>query len=453
MANVSLPLTSGPIWRPLLALSGPNIVGTSIQSAISITEAWFLGGLGHLALAGVALVFPIYMLANMLSAGAIGGAVAGAAARARGAGDDDRASSVLRVALVIAIFGSLTMTAIMLVLGPMIFRALGGQGVVLALALEYSETLFSGILLMWLFNMAASVLRGSGDTVRPARAMILIAVSHILLSFILVRGAGPIPGFGMQGAAVALVVSYGLGAGVLLAHLFGVRSPVAPRLRLGVDWAVMFPILRSGLLAGSQSFLTVLTALLVTAIVGRLGAAALAGYGVGVRLELMMVPVIFGFGGAMIAMAGANVGAGNRARAIAIAWRGSGLAGVVVGGIGILFALFPDLWSGLFTTNSGVMESCRNYLRVVGPFYVFFGVGLAVYFASQGLNTLFWPVMGTVVRLIVVCVVVGGVAFWGQPTETSVFWAVAIGMVSYGVFNCVMLRFGPWRPQVQSIPG
>jgi len=417
----------------------PGITASVIQASMGVTEAYFVGALGPVALASVALVFPIFMPAGMLSAGAIGGAVSGATARALGAGDVARARIILRAAVGIALAGAAVMSGVMLLLGPAIFRLLGGDGAVLDGATAYSTWLFAGIVTVWLFNMTAAVIRGGGNLTLPMCTLGLAAALHIVLCFVLV---GP---FGLEGAAMALVLSYAAGMVVHVAVLARPSAQVRLTLAGGLGRDVVAPLLRSGLTAGAQSFMTIGIALIVTGMVGRLGTEVLAGYGIGVRLELLMVPVIFGIGSGSIAMVGANVGAGQRARAIGIAWRGAFATAVMVGGIGITVAAHPPLWSEIFTADADVAAATTTYLRIVGPFYGFFGLGLALYFASQGLDSLIFPVLGTVLRLAVL--VTGGIVLtaFGMFSAEAMFVVVALAMVVYGGFIATALHFGPWR--------
>ena len=205
----------------------------------------------------MALVFPIFMLAGMLSAGAIGGAVSGHTARALGAGNQAKAEMILRLSILISLAGGGVMAAVMLSWGSAIFQGLGGSGEVLAGARAYSDPLFSGIVAIWLFNMTAAVIRGGGNMVVPARTMTLVTVSHAGLSLVLVMGVGPIEGMGLRGAALALVLAYAAGT---LANLIVLSRPGA-RVRLhpgrGIDLAIIPPVLRSGLTAGLQSVVTI----------------------------------------------------------------------------------------------------------------------------------------------------------------------------------------------------
>jgi len=431
-------VTDGGLLRPLLRLALPNIAATLIQAAMSFIEAWRLGALGSVSLAAVALVFPLFVLSNMWSAGAIGGAVSGSAARARSAGDRVRAAAVLRAAVVIGCVGGVVVGGLVVSLAVPMFTLAGGQGAVLRDAVAYGQTLFAGIVIIWLFNMTAAVSRGSGDMRTPFIAIVLAAVTYWVTS------APLIDGFGTVGSAMALLVGFGGGLAVMVAAILFGFTPV-PLVWGGVPWAVIGPILRNGLLAASQSVATILAAMLATAYVARLGDAALAGYGIGVRLELLLVPVVFGIGGAAIAVTGARVGGGRRALAIRGAWLAAFMAAALVGAIGVLTALWPELWRGWFTDIPAVAAVTDHYLRVVGPFYGFFGLGLCLYFASQGLNTLFWPVFGTFLRLAVVAAGVGALSLQGAPNLSHLLMVVAAGILTYGGVIAAGLHWRAWR--------
>ena len=443
-ANQRSVLLSGPVWPTLLRLATPNMIGVLIQSMIGIVDAWFLGQLGRTALAGVALVFPLFMLQNMLSAGAIGGAVAGATARALGAGDQARAEAVLRAAIVIAFGGSAAMAVLFLGFGSAIYGFLGGSGAVLQAALAYSDVLFAGVVALWLFNMLSSVLRGLGDTLRPALGLALVTAVHLPLAWLLIGGAGPVPGLGMRGGALAIVLAYAIGTVALFVYMLGRHAPLRLRVRK-VSWALLQQILRPGIFAGSQSVLTIASFLLITAMLGRFGEAALAGYGIGARIEILMIPIIFGFGGASIAMVGASVGAGDRDRAIGIAWRGSFASALLVGGIGLFLAIFPSVWAELFTDDAEVASVTRHYLQIVGPCYAFFGLGLSAYFSSQGLGSLFYPVLAAWLRFVLIAIGFAMLVLADYFNATAAFGVVAFAMVAYGSFVGIALYLGPWR--------
>src|SRR5258706_7278748 len=163
----------------------------------------------------------------------------------------------------------------------------------------------------------------------------------------------------------------------------------------------------------------------------------------GARLEYLQIPLGFGLGSALVAMVGTNVGAGNLARARRIALVGATLAFALTETIGLLAALGPHVWLGLFTDDRDVLAAGAVYLRVVGPTYGFFGLGLALYFASQGAGRLLWPLLAGLLRLLIA---VGGgwiVLRW-TSSMSGLFAALALGLFVYGVMLAAAVGSRAW---------
>lgn len=181
-------LLKAPIATLLWRLAGPNVLAVGMMSAVTCVDAWVLGQLGTAALASLALMFPFQSLMQMMAGGAIGGGVASAVARALGASDHAGAEAAAWHGLLIA----LTLSSVfMFVLGAFcepIFAALGGTGAALDGAVAYAQIAFGGAAALWLMFSFSAILRGTGDTVTPARAVIVSSTAQILLSIALTLG-------------------------------------------------------------------------------------------------------------------------------------------------------------------------------------------------------------------------------------------------------------------------
>jgi putative MATE family efflux protein len=439
-------LLEGPVARTLLRLAAPNVLVMVLQATVSTLDAVFVGWLGSAALAGVSLVFPLVMLMQTMSAGGMGGGVASAVARALGAGRRAEADALVVHAIVIALAMGGAFTLGLGLAGPALYHAMGGSDQVLSAAVAYSRVLFGGALAYWLFNTLGSAIRGSGNMTVPASVMVASGLLYVALSPALILGWGPLPRLGIAGAAAASVLSFSVGSAALLAFLYSRRSLVRPTLRArGLRWALFREILRVGAPGTLNTVLTNLTVVILTALVGPFGATALAGYGMGARLEYLQIPIVFGLGSALVTMVGTSVGAGDRARAVRVAWIGAAMAAGITGGIGILAALFPQAWLGLFTTDPAVLAAGSQYLTIVGPFYGFFGAGLALYFASQGAGRLLWPLLASATRLVIAGV--GGwlAARWLGGGPSGLYAAMAAALVVLGVINVIAIHLGAWR--------
>jgi putative MATE family efflux protein len=448
-------LLEGPIVSTLLRLATPNVLVMLVQASVGLIETYFVAKLGTDALAGMALVFPVLMLMQMMSGGAVGGGISSAIARALGAGRRADANALVAHALVIAIgFGLLFMLAV-LGGGRWLYSAMGGSGASLTAALTYSTVVFSGAILIWVFNSLANVIRGTGNMVVPAAIASAGAAGLIPLSPCLIFGWGLFPRLGIAGGAVAVIIYYGVGTVALVAYLRAGRSVV--RLSF-VDvrfrWPLFHDILRVGAVAALVTVQTNLTIAIATGFVGRFGPAAIAGYGTGSRLEYLLVPLVFGIGGPLVAMVGTNIGAGQRDRALRAAWIGAGIAAGLTEIIGLSAAAFPHAWLSLFGTDPAMLDAGSRYLRAVGPFYGLFGLGLALYFASQGAGRLLWPLLANLTRLAIAA---GGgwlALRWGGGVS-HVFVALSVGLAAFGLMNAGAVSsgalFGPiaWpRPRI-----
>jgi MATE family, multidrug efflux pump len=443
-------LLEGPIARTLLRLAAPNVVVMAVQAAVSTGEAYFLGWLGADALAGVSLAFPLIMLMQTMSAGGMGGGVSSAVARALGAGRRSDADALVLHALVIATVMGACFTGAIVLGGSVLYRAMGGTGGALAAAVAYSNIVFGGAIAVWLFNTLASVIRGTGNMLLPASVVVGGAALTLGLSPALIFGWGPVPPLGIAGAAAGLVAYYAAGSLILLAYLLSGRSLV--RLSLSdarLRWRLFGEILRVGAPSLVNNVQTNLTVVLLTGLVGPFGTTALAGYGMGARLEYLQIPLVFGFGSALVTMVGTNIGAGRRARAERIAWIGAGMAAILTEAIGLGAALAPRAWLGLFSADPEVLEAGATYLRIVGPVYAFFGLGLALYFASQGAGRLLWPVLAGFSRLIVATVGGWMAIHWFGGGLTALFAVMALAFVVFGITLPLAVRSGAWRRATQ----
>jgi putative MATE family efflux protein len=441
-----------PIVPTLLRMAWPNIVIMLAQASTGLIETFWVARLGTDALAGMALVFPVVMMVQMIANGAMGGGISSAIARALGGGRRDEADVLVLHAVVINVTLGLVTSFVMLAFGRSIYRALGGTGGELEAALIYSNVVFGGIVLFWLLNGLAAVIRGTGNMIVPAAVICAGVIFLVPVSPVLIFGFGPIPALGIAGGGVALLLFYATGSGVLAWYILSGRNLARLRwchLRL----SLFCDILRVGAVSAIQSLQTNFTIALATALVaGAAGVNAIAGFGTGARLEYLLVPVVFGIGAPLVSLVGANMGAGQQQRALRIALTGGALAFALTEIIGLTAAIWPERWLALFSAEPDMIKVGSAYLRIVGPAYGFFGLGLSLYFASQGAGRLFWPLFYGLIRVFIA--IVGG---WAALRLTGslnwMFAALALGLVVYGVAVAAAIRSGAWFRSSSTIQG
>lgn len=436
----------GPVFPTLLRLATPNVLGLFANTVVIGFDGYIVGRLGADALAGVAIVLPLAMLMLHMSAGSLGGSTTAVVARALGAGDAPLAAQLARNAVLLGLLASVLFT--LLCAGPWLYAALGARGPVLEQARAYAAVLFGGAAAIWSVNVLAGVARGSGQMGAAALALVGTTAMHLLLCPVLVFGAGPVPALGVAGAATSTVVTNGVAALALLAWLSRRGSPVrplAPAARAGDGTfrrilqialpSAMSPVLSNGAIAAATGY------------VAGFGGLAIAGYGIAARLEYILVPIAFGIGSALTAMVAANLGAQQPERAKRIAWTGAGVVWLVTGLIGVWAAVWPAAWMGLFTADAAVQQAGSTYLRIVGGSYGFFGLSLALFFASQGAGRLKWALLASGARLAVV--VVGGAAALriASGAPEALYFVVAASLLVTGVTLAAATYLADWSPR------
>ena len=445
-------LTSGPILRTLLRLAAPNVLAMFAAAAVGIAETSYVGLLGKEPLAAMALVFPMVMLMQMLSAGAMGGSISSSIARALGAGQLQRAQALAFHSVVIGLVAGGVSTVLLLVFGHALYYVLGGRDHVLSLALGYSNTLFAAAVLMWLVNTLVSVLRGTGDMRVPSITILAMCLLQIALGAGLAFGLGPLPRLEMQGVALGQVIALACACAYLLAILF--RGSSARKLRLTISPLrrdLFIDILRVGAVACLSPLQTVLTVLIFTGFVARFGVDALAGFGIGARLEFLLIPIAFGVGVAAVPMVGMAMGRGDVARARRVAWTAGATSFVLLSVIGFIVSLVPDLWAAQFSSDLGVLAAARQYLQWVGPCFGLFGLGLTLYFASQGAGKVLGPVLAVTLRLLIIGI--GGTLLAVNQSSLGALYALAaIAMASYGCAAALAVKLTPWTGRKTAPP-
>ena len=440
-------ILDGAILPTMVRLSLPNMAAMLATSLVAIAETGYVGTFGTSSLAGLACVVPMVMLQQMMSGGAMGSSVSSAVSRALGAGDEALARKIALHAVVIGGCAGLAFMTFFLTYGGTAYQLLGAKGDALQQAMAYSNVVFIGVFGLWLTNTCASIIRGGGNMKVPSATLLLAALSQIGIGGALGFGWLGLPRLGIAGVACGQLIVFNVSAVFLLFYLASARSRVRLGFRDGsLSWPIFRDILKVGGFACLSPLQSVLTVLVLTRLVSSFGTEALAGYGIGSRLEFLLIPIAFAIGVACVPMVGMALGAGRVARARQVAWTGGLFSAALVGCVGVVVAVWPDLWAALFTRDAAVLASARLYFTWAGPTYVLFGLGLCLYFSSLGAGKVFGPMMAGTLRLLLVAI--GG--WWLAANQTpvwTIFALISAAMAVYGIVTALSVYGTSWEAE------
>ena len=439
-------ILSDPILPLLLKMSAPNTIAFLINAFVVLAEFWFIGQLGITTLAAITLAFPAIMLTQQMAFGALGGAVSSSISRALGANDKNRAEELLWHSLYISFLGALVFFIGFMLFGESLLKTLGGSDALLDESLRYCFVYLAGGIVVWLSGSLTAALRGMGDMQFPAVLTVICAGIQIVLSAGFILGLFGFPKLGLVGSAWSMIITSTFMACVILFKIKSSTSPVRLKINKAVMKKELFADIFSVALPASLSpIFTVGTVLVLTGLIGQFGTTAIAGYGIGSRVEFLLIPIVFSIGTAMTTMVGTNIGANNVTRAEQIGMVGAASSGFLSGLIGLILALTPDFWISFFTSDQEVLSITKIYIQILGVCYLFQGVGLSLYFASQGANSMRWPIVITAIRFIVFTVAALLSVYYFATGVVGIFYSSAGAMTLFGILMFIAVKKGAWR--------
>jgi putative MATE family efflux protein len=431
-------LLEGPIFATMLRLAAPNILNLVAFVAVITFDGFFLGKIGTDALAGASLAFPWIMLVLQTTNSGMGTGVSSAVARALGAGKREKADELVFHAFLLALALGGIFSAVMLLAAPSLFGWMGGRDKMLMDALAYANAAFGGAVCITVLNLLGNAVRGTGNMSLHAGVLVGCVIAHIALAPILMFGYAPFPALGPAGAGWGLVIPFGIGCLIIIAYLRSSSSII--RLNFyGVtpQWAHFADILKVGVPGLINTAITNISVVVLTGIAGQFGPQAAIGYAMGSRLEYIMQPISFGFGTAIVAMVGTNWGARQYGHARQIAWTGAATVSLICGTLGLIAAMRPGIWLGLFSDDAEVIRLGATYLGIVGPVYFCFGLGLALFSVCQGLGRGFAAMLANVARFSVNAGAGLAAVYWLDLGITGLFAAIAAGFCVYAALTAL----------------
>jgi Na+-driven multidrug efflux pump len=431
------------LLRRILDLAAPTTLLALIQTACQLVEPWLAARQGTAALAGWAVVLPFALLLQQMSAGAMGGGVVSAIARAIGAGRPAEASALVLHAVLIATGFGLLFAVLLAGFPRAVLGVVGGAEAADA-ATAYAAWMFgAGAIPAWWANTLASVLRGGGRHALASRVLLAAWLAFPPLAWALMEPVG----LGLKGAGMAFALAMAAAAAVQAVVVLRGAAGFVPELRVRPQRALFWRILSVGLVACAMATIANLATILVTARVASHGAAAVAAFGISARIEFLMVPLAFGVGSALTALVGRAAGAGDWAAARRTAWTGALLALALTGAVGLFVSLFPGQIAATFAHDPVVVAIAARALGIIGPALPAFGLGMALYFAAMGAGRMLGPVAAGLSRI---ALAVGGGWLLGTALGFGLdgqFLAVALGIAAFGAINAAAVRPGVWGPR------
>jgi putative MATE family efflux protein len=390
-------LTEGSVGRHLLAMALPVLIGIFAMMGQGLIDAYFLGQVGHRALAAYAFAFPMLMIVTSVAIG-MGAGTSSVVARAIGAQDMRRARRLATDSLFLSFLITLAFCILgVLTINPL-FRLLGAPDDMIPMIREFMLILYSGVPFVVVGMVGMASMRATGDTRLPSTLMIMAAILNVILDPIFIFGLGPIPALGLNGAAVAALIARGVlfvGALYLMRGRLNMISFNRPDpVEMRKSWR---DILHVGIPAAGTNAIVPIATAIITALIASYGIEAVAGFGVASRIESLVLVMFYALSAVIGPFVGQNLAAGNKDRileALRLCMWFCVVSGLV--GAGMLVLVSASL-PAVFNDNEEVVSVAKLFLLIAPWGYGGYGLVMTINAAFNGLGR---PMPGVVVSLM-----------------------------------------------------
>ena len=422
-------LITDPIGPVLWKQSVPTAIGVVFMILVNLIDTYWAAKLGTNELAAMSFTFPIIGIVMNISIGLmIGTSVV--IARTVGAGEDEKAKRISTHALILGMLIVLVVSGAGLLTQNLLFSALGAPAELLPTIASYMQIWYLGAVFLLVPMIINGVLRAKGDAKTTMNTMIMGAVFNAILDPIFIFGFGAVPAMGLEGAAIATVISRAITmvyAGYVMIgreKMLLLQQPKIPEL---IDsWK---GLMRVGIPVMATNVLGPIATAMLTTIVALYGSAAVAAYGIGARMEgLVLIPVL-ALSSGLSPFIGQNWGAhleDRVAKGFELALKFSAAWGLFA--LGLLFFGGPYI-AALFSEDPVVQKDIAIYLRVVPIGYGAYGAMMMVNSTFNAIDYATRSTVLSVLRSIVFAVPFAATAYWLELGLYGVFASLAVGSV------------------------
>ncbi|MCW3089674.1 MAG: multidrug transporter MatE [Ferruginibacter sp.] len=418
--------TTGSIRKAVILLAIPMVLEMCMESVFAVVDIYFVSHLGKHATSTVGLTESVITIVYSL---AVGISMAATAMVARRIGEkNEKAASKAGMQ---AIFISLAITLVISIPGFIysddILRLMGAEEDAIATGVGYTRILMGGSMVIMLLFLINGIFRGAGDAMMAMKSLWLANICNIILCPLFIRGWGPVPSFGVVGAAMATTIGRGIGVCYQLYYLFNGKRLIQFTLKhLVPDWKIIRSVIDIAwpatlqFLIGSGSWI-VLASLVVTT--GHSDASA--GYQIAIRLIMFFLLPAWGMSNAAATLVGQNLGALQPQRAEESVIKTAKYNIIFMGLVSIILIAFAPYFISFFTRETAVANYAVLAVRIVSAGYIFYGVGMVMANAFNGAGDTRTP---TIINLF---------GFWLFQIPLAWLLAKTLGVGPVGVFIAI----------------
>ena len=439
--------TIGSIRKAVILLAIPMMLEMCMESVFAVVDIYFVSHLGKHATSVVGLTESVVTIVYSL---AIGISMAATAMVARRVGEKDPAAATK--AGMQAIFVSLIITLLVSIPGFIyaddILRLMGAEEAAVQSGVIYTRIIMAGSLVIMLLFLINGIFRGAGDAMMAMKSLWIANIFNIILCPILIRGIGPIPEFGIMGAAMATTIGRSIGVAYQLYHLFNGKRMVRFTLKaLTPDFEIIKSLINIAwpgtlqFLIGSGSWIVLASLVVQTG-----HSDASAGYQIAIRVIMFFLLPAWGMSNAAATLVGQNLGAGKPERAELSVLQTAKYNTIFMAIVSFIFIVFAPYIISFFTKEEIVLNYAVTAVRIIGAGFIFYGIGMVMANAFNGAGDTRTP---TLINFVGFWLIQIPLAYLLAKTfgvgPKGVFIAIPVAETAISIAAYILFKKGKWK--------
>lgn len=441
--------TSLKLNKAIFLLSVPMVLEMLMESLFAVVDIYFVSKIGEEAIATVGLTESVMTIIYAIGVGLSMATTAIVSRRIGEKNNEEAANSALQ-SIIVAITISIIISVLGILFSIDLLRLMGASEIIINEHSGYMTIMLGGNATIMLLFIINSVFRSAGDAIISLKVLWLANIINIILDPILIFGIGPIPAFGVEGAAIAT----NLGRGIAISYQFynlikGKGKIKFKQIKLRLDWGIIKNLFKLSIGGMSQNIIATSSWIGLMRIVSLYGSAALAGYTIALRIVIFTLLPSLGFANAASTLVGQNLGARKPERAEKSVKLISKLSAITMGIIGLLLFISAEFIIDFFVDGIDVLTLGTESLRILSYGFVFYAIGMVLIHTFNGAGDTFTPTYINIFCYWILELPLAYIlAIILDFKANGVFYAILISEAVMTIISYIIFRIGKWKTRL-----
>jgi len=442
-------LTSISIKRAIILLAIPMMLEMAMESVFALVDLYFVGHLKNSshAIQTVGLTESVLTIIYSLAIG-LSMAATAVVARRIGEKNPEAAAKAGMQTIVIAVAVNILISIAGLIYARDILLLMGASTETASHGTTFVRIMMGGSIIIVLLFLINGIFRGAGNAAIAMRSLWIANIANIILCPIFINGFGPVPAFGLTGAAIATTIGRGLGVTYQVYNLFNGKNVLKIKISQFIpDFEQIKAIVKIAAPAIFQFVIASCSWVFLAELVATTGGdEGSAGYQTALRLMMFFMLPAWGLSNAAATLVGQNLGAGHIDRADKSVFQTLKYIIIFMAVVSVIFLTCGHLFASFFTSDAKVIEIASRALKILSFGFVIYGAAMVFSSAFNGAGDTWTPTKINIFAFWLFQIPLAYfLAKYLELGPTGVFIAIPTAEAGIAVAAFIIFKKGKWK--------